>query len=761
MAQQPPNTVIEVRVEGNDRLSRNAVLSYVKTRVGMAYDDQIVKADRDRMTASGRFSRVTATRKYTPKGVIVTFKVVERPTVTQVELVGLKKYKEEELRKDLPISEGDPLNQATIEAGKQVIINKYHSDGFHFIKVTVDEEALNKKHVVLYRIVEGPRTIIKKVSFEGNHYFSNFSLKLRISTRAKFWPFIPGVLNFEKIERDVTLIRNIYVADGFLDAEVGRDPDFSDDKKTVRITFLIKEGPRYRINKVQFEGNTVFSGQELERRLKFKQGSFYTSEVLRLDIKKVESAFGELGYIDVEVHPEKRFWSPERHPPPWAQHLDGGKPALLDLIFRIVEHDQYRIGTIRIQGNSITQERVIRREFRFYPEQLYDTVAVEYSKVRLQGLRLFDEVTITPIGTRKKDVKDILVEIKEADTGKFMIGVGVDSNSGAFATVSFTQQNFDILAWPKSFKQFIKAESFKGAGQTFNITAEPGIEFMRFSVGWFTPYIFDQPYSVGLKVYLFERDYDGYEELRLGVQGSIGHLFKNRWYGELATRMENIQIDAYNNSAVEIQKDEGHHILVGLRGSLVRDRTNSRWMPSDGDRFRFSYEQVVGTDVFGKFGADYRIYRTVYVDALDRKHILAGRTSFGQIVGDAPVFEKFYGGGLGSVRGFRYRGISPRGHWPGGAKHDDPIGGDMMLFVGGEYTFPIIAEQLRGLVFLDTGTVEKDFGISTYRASVGFGVRWTIPFFGQVPMSFDFGFPIVKDEDDDEQIFSFYLGWTF
>ena len=170
---------------------------------------------------------------------------------------------------------------------------------------------------------------------------------------------------------------------------------------------------------------------------------------------------------------------------------------------------------------------------------------------------------------------------------------------------------------------------------------------------------------------------------------------------------------------------------------------------------------MVGTDVFGKFNADYRIYRTVYVDALDRKHILAGRMAFGQIVGNAPVFEKFYGGGLGSVRGFQYRGISPRGHWPGGAKHKDAVGGDMMLFAGAEYTFPLLADQLRGVVFLDSGTVEEDFGIQTYRVSAGFGVRWTIPFLGSVPMSFDFGFPLVKDEDDRTQLFSFSLGATF
>ncbi|MBN1556459.1 MAG: outer membrane protein assembly factor BamA [Phycisphaerae bacterium] len=761
-AQTLPHTVVEVRVEGNERLSKNAVLSYVKTRVGTTYDDAIAKADRDRLSASGRFSNVTVTRTPTDKGVIVTFKVVERPTINRIALVGAKHYTEQELRKDLPLAEGDPLSAASVQAGKQALLNKYHGDGFYFVEVTVVEGPPAEKDEVIYRIVEGPRAIIKKVVFEGNHYFKDITLKLKAETKAKFWPFISGALNLEKIDRDIQTIRNVYISEGFLDAEVGRRLDFSDDKNTVRVTFVIKEGARYRINSVVFNGNTVFSAQELAGRLNFQQGTFFTSEKLRLDLKALEYAYGELGYIEADIKAKKRFLAPQAPTPDWARGVDGGTPALLNLVFDIVENDQYRIGAIHIRGNSITQERVIRREFRFRPEQLYDTVAIEFTKNRLKEMRFFDEINIAPVATDRKDVKDILVEVKEARTAEFLIGVGVSSNSGLLGTVSFTQRNFDFLAWPKSFTQFIKAESFKGAGQTFNMSAEPGSEMMRFSIGWSTPYIFDLPYSLSLKGYLFDRNYDnGYDETRLGVLSSFGHLFQNRWYGELDVRFESVDMLSSRNSAVEIIEDDGTHTLVGFRGNLIRDRTDSRWNPSSGDRFNFSYEQVVGTDTFGRFNAQYKIYRTMYTDTLDRKHILAGRVAYGQIVGDAPVFEKFYGGGIGSVRGFEYRGISPRGHWPNGAIHRDAIGGDMMFFAGTEYSYPILADQLRGVFFVDSGTVEEEFECTTYRVSVGFGFRWVIPFFGPVPMAFDFGFPVVKDEEDRTQVFSFSLGWTF
>ncbi|MBN1943593.1 MAG: outer membrane protein assembly factor BamA [Phycisphaerae bacterium] len=757
-----PNTVVEVRVEGNERLSKNAVLSYVKTRVGTTYDDAAVKADRDRLSASGRFSNVTVTRTPTDKGVIVTFKVAERATIGRISLLGAKHYTETELRKDLPISEGDPLSAASIQAGKRALLNKYHGDGFYFVEITVVDSPPAEKDEVIYRIVEGPRAIIKKVLFEGNHYFKDITLKLKAETKAKFWPFLNGALNVEKLDRDVQTIRNVYINEGFLDAEVGRRLDFSDDKNSVRVTFLVKEGPRYRINKVVFNGNTVFSSQELAGRLRFEQGAFYTTEKLRLDLKSLEFAYGELGYIDADVKSKKRFLAPQAPVPEWARDVDGGKPALLNLVFDVVENDQYRIGAIHIRGNSITQERVIRREFRFRPEQLYDTVAVEFTKNRLKELRYFDEVNIAPVDTDQKSVKDILVEVKEGRTAEFLIGVGISTNSGLLGTVSFTQRNFDFLSWPKSFKQFIKAESFKGAGQRLEIKAEPGSEMMVFTVGWSTPYIFDLPYSLAVKGYLFDRDYDnGYDETRLGVLASFGHQFKNRWYGEVGTRLEGIDIKSSDYSAVEILEDDGNHTLVGFRGNLIRDRTDSRWKPTEGDRFEFGYEQVVGSYTFGRFNSQYKMYHTTYVDSLDRKHVLAGRVAYGQIVGDAPVFERFYGGGIGSIRGFKYRGISPRGHWPNGAIHRDAIGGDMMFFAGTEYTYPILADQLSGVFFLDSGTVEEEFEFTTYRVAIGFGFRWVIPFFGDVPMAFDFGFPLVKDDDDRTQIFSFSLGWTF
>jgi outer membrane protein insertion porin family len=751
------SNVVEVRVQGNKQLSANAVLIHVKTRPGQPFSEDVVKADERRLLETGRFDSVVATRTQTDKGVLVVFTVVERPLVARLIFQGNKAIKRSELVKELTFGEGGPLSAFSVESGRQALLNKYKSSGYHFASVTVDKAALDAQRAVIYRIVEGPKVRVRKIRFEGNEYFGNFKLKQSIGTSARFWPLVDGYLDTEQIAQDVLKIRNLYLADGYLDAEVGRLMKFSEDRKDVTVTFLIKEGQRYRVNEVVFKGNSVFASQELAGRVKLGQGEFFTQLALQRDLKKVRDTYGELGYIEASVQSSRQFLDPTAEPPKWATHL--GKPALLNVIFEIKESDQFRVGRVDIRGNTVTQGRVIRRTLRIFPEQLFNAVALEESRKRLVESRLFEEVSITPTG-RAPGARDVTVQVTEGRTAQFLIGAGISTNSGLLGTVSFTQRNFDILKWPTGWKQFIKAQAFKGAGQTLRIVAEPGTELMRFHIEWFEPALFDRPYSLGTQVFLFNRMRESYDETRYGGVVSFGHRFKNRWYGELATRAEGVRIDDLDDDAPpEVIEDEGSHFLTGFKGSLIRDRTDSRWMPSAGDRIELSAEQVVGSHEFVRANGQYRIYRTVYVDAMDRKHILAGRAAVGHIFGGAPVFERFYGGGIGSVRGFKYRGISPRSKGT-----DEQIGGEFMIFAGAEYSFPIIGtegQQLRGVVFLDSGTVEEDFGIETYRVSAGVGVRWVIPLFGPVPMAFDFGFPISKDDDDDDQIFSFSVGWSF
>jgi len=750
-AQVAATNVSEVRVTGNKDVSAARILNIVRVKVGDTYDDEVVRNDEQRLLKSGLFDKVTATRTRTQTGVIVTFQVAERPKVAKLEIRGNKNLKERELVSEIPFVQGDPLNRYNVEAGREALLNKYRSKGYYFAQVATSQPALQANQVV-YTIVEGPKVAVRSIRFQGNHYSSSLWLRLKIGSNSRFWPFTSGTLDSEQIEKDVNTLRAYLQGEGFLDVEVDRRLDFSDDKSRVVLTFLINEGPRYTVNEVRFDGNAVYSSEELSKRLILARGEFYTALSLRRDIKKLQDTYGEVGYIEADVT---------------SRHVRKEQPGQLDVIFTVRERDQFKVGEVIVRGNDVTQSRVIRRELRFYPEQLYNTVAVEESRQRLRELRIFDSVEISPVG-RQPGVRDALVQVREGKTAEFLVGFGVSSNNGLLGNISFTQRNFNLLKWPESFKQFYTGQAMKGAGQTLSVIAEPGTELMRFSLEWVNPYLFDQPYSLGNRIFLFARGRETWDETRYGDVISVGHRFKNRWYGELATRLEGVKVDNLddNDAPPEVVRDEGSHLVLGLKGSLVRDRTDSRWIPTRGDRFSFSYEQVTGDYNFPRVTGDYRIYHTVWVDALDRKHVLASRVSAAHNLSEAPIFERFYGGGIGSLRGFEYRGISPRSKgFPNGIGFDEPIGGDFMFFLGTEYRFPIVgtedAGQLQGVVFLDSGTVEENVGFSSYRVSTGVGVRWFIPMFGPVPISIDFGFPLLKESGDDTEVLSFSFGWRF
>ncbi len=751
-ADDSPDEIIGIRVEGNRQMSAQAVLSKVRLRVGGTYDEKTVLEDRQRLLKTGRFESVDVKKLQQDEGVIVTFVVEEKPLVVDVQFKGNKAIGDGELSAVLPFGLKAPLDRVEILVnGRQAIIDKYHSEGFTSVEVRAE---ITKNNRVLYHITEGPKTHVEEVEFEGNEYFSDWRLKRAIDTAEKLWLIREGIFDPDKVERDVTAIRNMYVSEGFFGVEVGRIIEFSADRKEATVKFVIKENERYRVDEIKFRGNKVFSDEELKRRLEMAPGDYCTAQDLRNSVEKLNDTYGEMGYIDAEVD---------------GDHVFRERPGMVDLVFDVTEGRQFHVGSIDIRGNTVTQGRVIRRELTLYPGQVFNTVAKDESRHRLSETGLFQDVKITPMEAENSE-RDVLVEVSEARTAQFLIGAGVTTNSGVLGTLSFRERNFDILAWPTGRDDWLSGRAFRGAGQQLSIVAEPGTELMRFHVDWTEPHLFDKDYRLGTRAFVFTRGRESYDETRYGGVVSLGHRFKNRWYGEVATRVEGVDISDLDRGAPpDVVSVQGTNALLGIKGTLVRDRTDSRWRPSTGDRFKLSYEQIVGDFEFGKAIGEYRIYRTLYADAMDRKHILAGRFSAGNIFGDAPVFERFYGGGLGSIRGFEYRGITPRS--PG---TDEEIGGEFMVFAGGEYSFPLFGSQkgneVRGVVFLDSGSVERDFDLTTYRVSAGTGIRWIIrpggaaaagsPM-GIFPISLNVAAPLVKDDQDEVQIFSFNVGWMF
>lgn len=744
-----PDTIIDIRVEGNVRMSAPAVLAEVKSRVGQPYSEQLAIQDEQSLIKAHRFASVRALKTQTDRGIILTFQVVELPVLESVRLEGVKSIKEKDVRDLVTLNPGDAIDSLLIDNAIRNIQTKYRSEGYYFVQVSADQAALAQKHALVLKVVEGPRTYIRQISFQGNRAISAARLKEVLTSKKRLWPFITGAIDVDAIEHDVAALTNLYRDEGFLDVQVAAAPlVFSPDKRRTELVFVIEEGPRYRIRQVSFEGNLVYAPQEVGKCVQSSAGLFFNGTTLRADLDRIKKSYGEIGYINAEVSARTPF-----APASATQGAPGTAPQI-DIAFVITEGRQYSLGAIDIRGNHLTRENVIRRQLQIYPGQPYNTLAAEESEHRLSETQLFNKVTITPYGTAP-DTRNALVSVEEAQTGRFTIGAGVNSNIGVVGSIIYQERNFEFR-WPTS-DDIKQGRAFRGSGQTFTVTVEPGLDQSNARIAWFEPYLFDKPYSLGLAGYGFTADRDGYTESRVGANASLGHRFFNGWYGEIAQRVEDVEVsDVDHDAARDIRDVEGGNLILGTKATLIRDRTDSRFLPSKGDRLLLSYEQVYGSFNFGKAQADYHRYWTLYTDELDRKHILAARGAVGDIIGSAPVFERFYGGGLGSLRGFEFRGISPRQ-----GPHQNAIGGDFSFFAGSEYTFPLVGKMLRGAVFLDSGTVEPSASFSDYRISVGAGIRLNLPFFGPIPMSVDFGVPLKKADGDDTQIVSFNVGWVF
>jgi outer membrane protein insertion porin family len=381
----------------------------------------------------------------------------------------------------------------------------------------------------------------------------------------------------------------------------------------------------------------------------------------------------------------------------------------------------------------------------------------------LRATPYFQNVKITPVDNGDPNTRDIVVEAndREARTAQFNIGAGVNSNGGLGGQITYEQRNFDITNIPSRFQDIFTGQAFVGAGQTFRISLEPGTQQTNASIRFTEPWIFDQPYSFTGELYLRNRVREDYDDKRLGARASLGKRFNYIWSALVTARGEQVDIDSVHDRPVraqEILDAEGTSTLTSIGLQVRRDTTNRGLLPSRGTTTTAGIEQA------GAFGGDYDFtrftlswdaYKTLKEDLLDRRTVLSVHTDFGYIPNDAPFFERFYGGGIGSVRGFAFRGISPRS-----GPEDDRVGGNFSITGSLEVSYPIAGDTLRGVVFTDAGDVEPDFQLGTIRWSVGAGIRLVLPILGQVPIAIDFAVPISKDSQDDTQFISFSLGFT-
>ena len=353
------------------------------------------------------------------------------------------------------------------------------------------------------------------------------------------------------------------------------------------------------------------------------------------------------------------------------------------------------------------------------------------------------------------------MEVKERNTGSFNFGIAAGSDSGVFGEFSLRQENFDPLDFPRSFDELFKGRAFRGAGQRFAMTFRPGSEFFQYSASLTEPHFLETDYSLSGMGSFRQRHYNRYDEERVTGNLRLARRLGDVWELGVNTKFERVELSDIDSFApTEIFEDAGPDNLSTLGVSLVRTTVGTLTRPGKGSRLELSLDRVgaLGGDFdFNRANAEYTVFLTLDEDFLGRKSILKLSTKAGYIFGGgrAPTYERFYMGGR-TLRGFEFRTVSPKGiRADDGEPSDDPVGGEWTFFAGAQYEIPLFEESLTLAMFVDSGTVTNDIGLDEYRVSLGAGLRLYIPQFGPIPMAFDFAFPLLKEETDELQVFSF------
>ena len=749
--------VSKIEISGNVAASTNQVLAKIRMREGDFFVASVAAEDAKRIAELDAVDYAYYNTEVTGSTVKLTYVVVEKLPVRAIQFEGNKEYSGNKLKKKVDFKRGDFLSRFLVEQGRDSLLKFYKEKGYAFAEIEIDQAEL-AKGIVKYNVNEGPRVKVKSVEFAGNTVIPASELKKVIKTSTRSWVLFQGYYQQVKLDDDVVKILKALQKRGHLDAKVSAAPEFNVKRNEARVVFTVVEGPVYHVESVTIEGNKFFDTQTLASELRLVKGAFYSEERADFDAKKILKKYRETGFIDTMVTPERNFVGPTQ----------------VAAKFSVIEGERFRIGQINITGNEQTHDKVARRvldEEDFKPGEWYNADIArgdgdgELEKALRQNT-MMESAFIKPTGD-KPGQKDAQVSLTEGQTGMVMLGAGVSSDAGIMGQIVFEQRNFDIGNWPESWSDFFHGQSFKGAGQRLRIALEPGTEVSQYSVTFTEPFLMDKPIEMTIGAAYWMRGRESYDETRTKAFIGFDKRYKGGWHQGITTRFENVNIDDIDDDAPrEVKEWAGNNFLTGVKYDFGRNTTDNKFNPTRGYIWDLAYEQVYVDETFGIASASHRWYKTIREDLAERKTILGTKLFGGQIIGDAPVFEKFYAGGIGSMRGFDYRGVSTRGYptFPGtmvsdkSRKKKDPIGSDWIFLAGSEVAFPLASETFQGLLFVDSGTIDS----GPYRVSVGTGLQILIPqWFGPVPMRFEFAMPVSKGDRDETRVFSFSVGRLF
>src|SRR5471030_340081 len=751
-----PFVVRDIRVEGIQRIEAGTVFSYLPVKVGETMTDEKAVAAIKALFATGFFKDV---RLEVQRDVLIVM-IEERPAVSQIDFIGNKEFDKDALRKGLReagLSEGRSLDKALLDQAEQEIKRQYLARGRYGASVVTTVMPLERNRVgVSFSINEGEVTKIRQINIIGNKVFKEKDLLQLLVLQT------PGWLTWytkndqyskQKLSGDLETLRSHYLNNGYLEFNIdSTQVSITPDKKDIYITINVTEGEKYTVNDIKFEGELFGREDELRSLVLLHRGDVYSGARLTATNKLISDRLGTFGYAFANVNANPDIDRAKREVS-FTFFVDPGKRAY-------VRH-------MNISGNTSTRDEVIRREFRQFESSWYDANKIKLSRDRVDRLGYFKDVTIdTPEAQGTNDQVDVNLAVTEKPTGNFQIG-GAFSQSEKFSLSASVQQ-----------------ANFAGSGNTVGIDLNTSKYSRTIALSGTNPYYTDDGVSRSEEIYLRTTqppavNIGSYTIKQEGGRVSWGVPFSETDTVFFGLGLERSRIDTDSTSPLRFRNyvadingttlqptDIGYGVgsattnAVPLTAAWARDSRDSSLTPTVGRYQRANLE----LDLIGNSKYYRAVYEQQWYKPLFKKITLAlkGEFDYGHGIGDKPypVFKNFYGGGIGSVRGYESSSlgaVDPTTY--------DALGGPERLIGNAELQMPFPGSgndrSLRWFGFLDSGQVYQEgekMRASELRYSTGLGISWISPV---GPLKLSYAKPLNAKPGDRLERFQFQMGTGF
>ncbi|MBN2429329.1 MAG: outer membrane protein assembly factor BamA [Deltaproteobacteria bacterium] len=720
----------DVQVEGNSRVETSTINAILRVKPGDSVSIEDIDQDIQAIFKLGRFKNVEADLSSKGGIQILTYRVEERPLVRQINFTGNKEIPLETLQSALTFKAPDIYDPVKVKDSLEAVRMRYQAAGYYAAEITSDVHVNDKLEAfVTFKIKEGEIIRIKKISFTGNTVFSDRKLRKVMETKEKWflsWVFDSGTYNKEIAAFDRERIADQYFNEGYIDIKVSEPKvALSDDREFILLIYDIVEGDQYRTGRVDIQGDMIADKEEILSKVVLEEGDVFSRKKVRESVTAVNDYYADRGYAYVNVTP--------RTPTNRTNKTVG-------FLINVQKGVKVAIERIGIRGNTKTRDKVIRREITIAEGDTFNASALKESKRRIHNLGYFEEVSLATSKGSDPSLMNLDIDVKEQPSGAFSFGFGYSSVDNFILQGSLMQTNFLGLGLKSTF-----AAAIGGSSNTFRIAL-------------LDPYFLDTRFSVGFDLFKTEREYNAFTLDSTGGDLKFGFpldFFDLRSF--LVYRFEKKEIsDVDDDASFYIREQAGTSTLSAVTASLTRDTLDYRLDPSKGSISTASveYAGLGGTENFLKYRVNSRHYFPLFWGTV---FSINGEIGYLQKTTDEqlPIDEKFFLGGLNSLRGFAVREVGPR----------DPVtcdfyGGTKEAFFNFDFIFPLIKDiGMKGVVFFDTGNAweEEDY-FSKMRYSVGAGIRWASP---MGPLRIEWGFNLDPEEYESNSEIDFSIGRMF